>query len=211
MRQERFRPFLPTVVLRGGSTPTPYPLGMGGFAGGQGENLGALTGRVDWDLEAIWELKNLGFGNAALIRERRASVDLVREQSYRFQDYIAKEVRTASGVTPRCRGTRDCGGGGRIATGMDFSHEESRRAGRTETHRRQRRNPRHSSTRSRRRDASTHPGLLQLLRRLFRLQTLRSVSALSKCGFRQPWPSLSSNIIHLGPATRRGGEARLFS
>ncbi len=95
LRQERFRPFLPTVVMRGGATPTPYPLGMGGFAGGSGDNLSNMTGRVDWDLEAIWELKNLGFGNAALIRERRAGIDLAREQSYRFQDFVAKEVRQA--------------------------------------------------------------------------------------------------------------------
>jgi outer membrane protein TolC len=92
LRQERYRPFLPVVVVRGGSTPTPYPLGMGGFAGGPGNSFGPMTGRVDVDLEAIWELKNLGFGNAALVRERRAGVDLVREQDFRFRDYVAKEV-----------------------------------------------------------------------------------------------------------------------
>ena len=37
----------------------------------------------------------IGFGNAALIRERRAGIDLAREQSYRFQDFVAKEVRQA--------------------------------------------------------------------------------------------------------------------
>jgi outer membrane protein TolC len=95
LRQERYRPFLPTIVLRGGTTPTPYPLGAGGFAAGQGSTLGSMGLRSDWDLEAIWELKNLGFGNAALIRERRAGVDLARDQDVRFRDFVAKEVTYA--------------------------------------------------------------------------------------------------------------------
>lgn len=96
LRQERFRPFLPNIAVRGGSTPTAYPLGMGGFGGETGNGIGSLAGRVDWDIEAIWELKNLGFGNAALIRERRANVDLVRDQNFRFRDYVAREVTQAS-------------------------------------------------------------------------------------------------------------------
>ena len=95
LRQERYRPFLPLVALRGGSTPTANPLGMGAYAAGPGDGIGNMTARVDWDLEAIWELKNLGFGNAALIRERRAGVDLARDQDFRFRDYVAKEVTQA--------------------------------------------------------------------------------------------------------------------
>jgi len=92
LRQERFRPFLPNIVVRGNSTPTPYPLGVVDFAAGPGGSLANNGMRMDWDLEAIWELKNLGFGNLALIRQREASVGLARDQEFRFRDYVAKEV-----------------------------------------------------------------------------------------------------------------------
>jgi outer membrane protein TolC len=95
LRQERFRPFLPNIAVRGGTTPTANPLGAGVFAAGQGGSLGSTGLRSDWDLEAIWELKNLGFGNAALVRERRAGLDLARDLNFRFSDLVAKEVMQA--------------------------------------------------------------------------------------------------------------------
>jgi outer membrane protein TolC len=92
LQQERFRPLLPTIVVRGNSTPTPYPLGVVDFAAGPGGNLVNNGIRSDWDLEAIWEFKNLGFGNLALIRQKSASLDIVRNQEYRFRDIVAKEI-----------------------------------------------------------------------------------------------------------------------
>jgi outer membrane protein TolC len=95
MQQERFRPFLPNLVLRGGTTSEPYPLGVGGFAGGFGGSTGGMRFRQDYDAEVIWELKNLGLGNLALIRERRATYELARAEDYRFRDLVAKEVAQA--------------------------------------------------------------------------------------------------------------------
>jgi outer membrane protein TolC len=43
----------------------------------------------------VWELKNLGFGNAALIRERRANLEVANAQNFRFRDFVAKEVTQA--------------------------------------------------------------------------------------------------------------------
>jgi outer membrane protein TolC len=95
LQQERFRPFLPNLVLRGGSTSEPYPLGVGGFGGGFGSSTGSMRFRQDYDAEVIWEFKNLGFGNLHLIRERRASFELARAEDYRFRDLVAKEVAQA--------------------------------------------------------------------------------------------------------------------
>jgi outer membrane protein TolC len=95
LRQEKYRPFLPIILLRGGSTPTPYPEAFGLFAAGQGSNLSTTGLRSDWDLEAVWEFKNLGFGNLALVRERQANLRVAQAQQYRFQDIVAKEVTEA--------------------------------------------------------------------------------------------------------------------
>jgi outer membrane protein TolC len=92
LRQEKWRPLLPILMTRGQGTQTPYPMAFGGFAGDGGGSLGPFQVRSDWDLQALWELRNLGFGNAALIRERKASLDLARDRAFRFRDFVAKEV-----------------------------------------------------------------------------------------------------------------------
>jgi outer membrane protein TolC len=94
-RQEKWRPFLPTLVARGGGTTPPYPMAVGGFASGPGTDLGSSMQRSDWDFEAIWTLQNLGFGNVALVRERRAQYNLARANEFRFRDFVAREVTVA--------------------------------------------------------------------------------------------------------------------
>jgi hypothetical protein len=71
-------------------------LGAGVFAGGTNGDLGSTAARSDWDLQVLWQLDNLGFGNAARIRlrdsEHRASLlDL-----FRTQDRVAAEVSRAA-------------------------------------------------------------------------------------------------------------------
>jgi uncharacterized protein (TIGR03000 family) len=43
----------------------------------------------------MWEFRNLGFGNAAAMRERHAQYDVTRMQAYRLQDLVAREVAEA--------------------------------------------------------------------------------------------------------------------
>ncbi len=99
LKQERFRPFLPIVVVQGNSTSTPYPLGVNYFATNTGSSSAGNSASYGfdntWDLKALWELKNFGFGNRALVRQRETSVDLARDQEYRFQDVVAKEITQA--------------------------------------------------------------------------------------------------------------------
>lgn len=95
VRQERLRPLLPNIVARGGGNTPPYPLAFGAYSAGQGGSLNSFNIRDDFDLEAIWELRNLGFGNLALVRERRAELRQAQDQDFRFRDIVAREVVTA--------------------------------------------------------------------------------------------------------------------
>jgi outer membrane protein TolC len=91
-REERFRPFVPTVYGRGGATQTPDPLAFGMFGGGSGGNLSNFGMRDDFEIQVIWELKNLGFGNRALVRQREAELESSRMLAFRTQDLVAREV-----------------------------------------------------------------------------------------------------------------------
>ncbi len=95
-RQEKWRPFLPTLIARGGGTTPPYPMAFGSYSSGVGSNLGNDAQRSDWDVSAVWTLQNLGAGNVALIRERRREHDLALSREYRFRDLVAREVTVAS-------------------------------------------------------------------------------------------------------------------
>ncbi len=63
--------------------------------GGPNGSIGTMSFRGDLDLEAVWEFKNLGFGNMALVRERQANLRLAEAQEFRFRDFVAKEVTAA--------------------------------------------------------------------------------------------------------------------
>jgi outer membrane protein TolC len=94
-RQEKWRPFLPTLIARGGGTTPPYPMAFGSYGGGVGTDLNNFAQRSDWDFSAVWTLQNLGLGNKALIRERSRELDLARSREYRFRDVVARDVTVA--------------------------------------------------------------------------------------------------------------------
>lgn len=84
--QEMLRPWLPK--LQAG-------LSAGGFGGGRDSDFGNLDSRVDIDALAIWELRNLGFGNAAMLAERKSQHRQESLTLESFQDQIAAEVAQA--------------------------------------------------------------------------------------------------------------------
>lgn len=94
-RQEKWRPFLPTLIARGGGSTPPYPMAVGTYGGGPGTDLANYAQRSDWDFSAVWTLQNLGLGNRALIRERSRELDLARTREYRFRDVVARDVTVA--------------------------------------------------------------------------------------------------------------------
>jgi outer membrane protein TolC len=95
LREERVRPLLPSVLLRGASTNPAGTLAAGVFGGGRNERIADFGARSDFDIEVLWELQNLGLGNRARVQERRAQTQESQLQFFRLEDRVASEVSQA--------------------------------------------------------------------------------------------------------------------
>ncbi len=97
IRQERLRPLVPSLILQG----SPGPAGVGStleagvFASGAHGAGDPTLAREDISVGVVWELQNLGLGNRALVRERRAEQQQVLAELFRIQDLVAAEVARA--------------------------------------------------------------------------------------------------------------------
>jgi outer membrane protein TolC len=97
IRQEQLRPLIPSLVLTGDDAPAAPGgyLGAGVFMSGA-NGAGNPTGiRSDWSAQVLWELKNLGFGNRALVQEREAQQQQQLVELFKVQDMVAAEVARA--------------------------------------------------------------------------------------------------------------------
>jgi outer membrane protein TolC len=95
LKQEKLRPLIPSLLIRGFSTPVAGTLG-GGYAF-YGNN-GSLTNsqfRSDVDVQLLWRLDNLGFGNLAQVHQRQAENQQAVIELFRIQDRVAAEVARA--------------------------------------------------------------------------------------------------------------------
>jgi outer membrane protein TolC len=93
VQQEHLRPFLPYVLLRGNSTNPGGTLAGGvDFPTPFGSKAGA---RFDMDLQVLWQLDNLGFGNRALVHQWQAENRLAVAELFRIEDRVATEVAQA--------------------------------------------------------------------------------------------------------------------
>jgi outer membrane protein TolC len=95
LREERLRPLIPSVLLRGSSTPVTGTLAGGLYGGGRNDDLSHFSARSDFDLQVLWEFQNLGFRNRATVRERRAENQASVLELFRIQDRVAAEVAQA--------------------------------------------------------------------------------------------------------------------
>ena len=86
LRQEQWRPLIPSVQLG---------YGAGGFGGGTGSSVSNFGGRGDFDAMLVWELRNLGFGNYALSKERASVNTQAALSGAQTSDRIASEVARA--------------------------------------------------------------------------------------------------------------------
>jgi outer membrane protein TolC len=92
LRQERLRPLLPSLLLRPASTPVTGTLSAGVFGGGLNGSMNNFSLRQDWDIQVVWQLENLGFGNRGRVRERAAENRAALLELFRVQDRVAAEV-----------------------------------------------------------------------------------------------------------------------
>ncbi len=97
LRQERIRPLVPSVVLLGDAgRAAPGGLLTGGVYGSDANGHGnPWAFRNDVNVQLVWELRNLGFGNRALVRERQAEQQRALLELFRVQDQVAAEVAQA--------------------------------------------------------------------------------------------------------------------
>ncbi len=95
LRLEKLRPLVPSILLRGFSTPVTGTLSAGLFGGGINSNLSHFSARQDWDLQVLWELRNFGFANRALVQQRQAENRLAVLELFRTQDRVAADVQQA--------------------------------------------------------------------------------------------------------------------
>lgn len=86
MKQVRYTPMIPSVLLGYSS---------GEFGGGLGNNLNNIDNRSDFDAQLIWEVRNLGFGEAAQRRQSKAQVQQARFAIMRTMDQVAREITQA--------------------------------------------------------------------------------------------------------------------
>jgi outer membrane protein TolC len=94
LKQERLRPLLPSVLLTGNpasAAPGGYLMGGAFYSDTNGRNPN-WSGRFDPSIQVVWELQNLGFGNAATVRERRAQNQRALLDLFRVQDQVAADV-----------------------------------------------------------------------------------------------------------------------
>jgi outer membrane protein TolC len=87
VRQAQVGPFLPRLQL-------DYLGGV--FGGGVNNDMSNFDGRGDLTAQAYWELRNLGLGNRAEVRERRAAADEANFRLIETQAQVAAEVTEAA-------------------------------------------------------------------------------------------------------------------
>jgi outer membrane protein TolC len=120
VRQEKVRPFLPTVIAG---------YSYGGFGGGSNlvtTEFSSLQSRNDFDVAAVWTFQNLGFGNAARVRRANAGTGTAIASYDAIANQIAREVAEAV-AGARAAATQMATAEGALATAEDgFALEMSR-------------------------------------------------------------------------------------
>jgi outer membrane protein TolC len=84
--RQKYAPFVPSVLLGFSQT---------GFGGGLGISSANFAQRVDYDAMALWQIRNLGFGEAAARNEASARIEQSKFEQLRLMDRVAREISEA--------------------------------------------------------------------------------------------------------------------
>ncbi|HEV3143751.1 MAG TPA: TolC family protein [Gemmataceae bacterium] len=95
LKQERIRPLVPSVLLRGAATNPAGTLSTGTFGGGPNGTIGNYGFRQDIDVLLVWQLNGMGAGQRAKVQQRRVENELTLTELFRIQDRIAAETSQA--------------------------------------------------------------------------------------------------------------------
>ncbi|NBS89975.1 TolC family protein [bacterium] len=101
LQQEKMRPLIPSILLRGAATNPGGTLSSGLFGGGNNGSMADFGMRNSMDLQVLWELESFGIGNIALKRERQAQKNAAALELYQVQDRVAADVVAAHAQTVR--------------------------------------------------------------------------------------------------------------
>jgi outer membrane protein TolC len=101
LREEKLRPLVPSLVLRGNATNPAGTLSTGAFGGGLDGRTDHLGTRNSYDVQILWELQGLGFGNRAAVREQEAENRGAVLELLRTQDRVAADVVRAHSQATR--------------------------------------------------------------------------------------------------------------
>ena len=88
LRRERSAPLVPSMLLG---------MSYGGFGGGLGGTIDQFRDRAEFNALATWQVRNLGFGEAAARRERQSQVQQATFERVRVMDRVAREIVEAHG------------------------------------------------------------------------------------------------------------------
>lgn len=92
--REKWRPFLPNVLING--FQTPYEMIQAGIFGlGPNSSLNQWRGRADLSYQPLWQLESFGMGNLARIKEQRGYESMAIIELFKTQDMVAADVNRA--------------------------------------------------------------------------------------------------------------------
>ncbi len=162
LKQEKKRPFLPSLIITSNSTTTGL-LAAGNLSAGPNAGLGANAPAANFEVAAVWQLQNAGLGNIGRIRQRRAEQDLASIEVTRILFRVRAEVAQALArlQTARARVPPDRGG---IAAGDRVGRQELHRSTRDDAAGGRAASAGRSAAGSRRRPDRTQRGLRAILR-----------------------------------------------